>query len=223
MPDLPWNGEYIDNMGNLHLIETVPTAKPNVDGPVFADQITGETWGTNCPPPGCTSPLPMIAPRPAVYDFDRSDLCFAYPWLISSAPGGAIAYFGEIGTANDDMGSEVQTHILSAYAAASTAAAQTRPVLGDLILKAQQQYWANHNANVIAYSDYDSVARFWLGLDVFYGDPSLRLPALTKLKPEKLPNLKSPIIGVGPVKTQADALASIRSQPFRGANMADTG
>ncbi len=215
IPDLPWNGEYVDDAGNQHLIEVVPTAKPNVDGPVFVDHITGETWGTNCPPPGCTSPLPMIAPRPAAYDFDRSDLCFAYPWLISSAPGGAIAYYGEIGTANDNMGSELQTHLLSAYAAASTPTAQTRPVLGDLILKAQQQYWANHNTNVIAYADYDSVARFWLGLDVFYGDPSLRLPALTKLKPEKLPGLEQKIIGAGPMQTQADALASIRSQPFQ--------
>jgi len=59
------------------------------------------------------------------------------------------------------------------------------------------------------------VARFWLGLDVFYGDPSLRLPALTKLKPEKLPGLEQQITGPGPVKTQKDALASIRSQPFR--------
>ena len=167
--DHPWNAEYVDVAGIRHNFGPYPGAKPGVDGPVIKDAISGQLWGVNCS--GC-NPLPLISPKPNVYDYDRgADLCFAYPWLIANAPGGGIAYFGEVGVAEDPMGAELEKYLLAAYVTASS------PILGDLYLKAQQQYWGKHQT-LQPNQDYHSVPRFYLGWMVFFGDPSLRLPPL---------------------------------------------
>jgi hypothetical protein len=179
--DLPWNAQYIDVLGNRQSttgnhgpFSIFPNAQPGVNGPVITDKSTGQIWGVNCAPPGCT-PLPAVIPTPNAYDFDRSDGSFAHSWLIDSAPGGAIAYFGEMGVAEDQMGAELETYLLGWYARAQ------KPVLGDIYLSAQQEYWGNHQTDSGAGADFHSVSRFYLGWMVFFGDPSLRLPTILNL------------------------------------------
>jgi hypothetical protein len=112
---------------------------------------------------------PVILSRPNTYDYNRSDQGFAHPWLIENAPGGAIAYFGETGIAPDPMGGELETYVLAAYGS------KINPVLGDIYLEAQRQYWAKHQNDS---GTPISSPRFYLGWMVFFGDPSLRLPRI---------------------------------------------
>jgi hypothetical protein len=51
-------------------------------------------------------------------------------------------------------------------------------ILGDLYLTAQHKYWGNHQTDDGSSGDYHAVSRFYLGWLCFFGDPSLRLPAL---------------------------------------------
>jgi hypothetical protein len=177
--DLPWNASYMDTSGNPAAqqgnhgpFQVLTTAKPGIDGPVIVDTSTGKNWGVNCPPPGC-SPLPAMLPYPNAYDFDEGDQGFAYPWLIANAPGGAIAYFGEVSVATDIMGAELETYFLTLYGNESS------PILGDIYLRAQQQYWGAHqNDNGGQVGDFHSISRCYLGWITFFGDPSLRLPSL---------------------------------------------
>jgi len=180
--DLPWNAPYVSlsgdasaAAGNHGPFQQFPGSQPGVNGPVLIDELTGQRWGIDCAPPGCSS-LPAILPTPNAYDFNRPDQGFARSWLISHAPGGAIAYFGEVGIAEDQMGVELETYLLAAYSAA------INPVLGDIYLSAEQRYWGAHrNDNGSQVGDYHSVPRFYLGWMVFFGDPSLRLPQIVNL------------------------------------------
>ena len=167
----PDGAEYIDTSGNMHNFTLVPGATPG-GGPVITDTVNGQQWGV------CQTchPLPLQAPTPNAYDYDQSNLCLAYPWLIGNASGGAIAYFGEVGIAEDPMGAELEGYLLAAYVEETNPV----PILGDLYLSAQQKYWANHQTDNGTGGDYHSVSRFYLGWMVFFGDPSLRLPPLPR-------------------------------------------
>jgi hypothetical protein len=73
-------------------------------------------------------------------------------------------------------GVEWETYLLAAYTRESA------PVLGDIFLQAQQQYWGKHENDTGSTSaGYQSIARFYLGFKAFFGDPSLRLPSIVSL------------------------------------------
>lgn len=165
----PWDGEYVDVNDTHHSFQ------PG-DPPLIIDMMSGQSVqigsSAKCPE------SPYIMPKPNVYDFDRPNLCFAYSWLIANAPGGAMAYFGEIGIANDWMAVELETKVLATYGN------EFNPILGDIYLKAQRKYWGDHHKDPEggpsppASQDYQSLPRFFLGWMVFFGDPSLRLPRI---------------------------------------------
>ena len=212
--DHPFNGEYVDVAGIYHNFVPYSTALPGVDGPVIEDTIQNQLWGVNCG--GCipiSVTSPFISPKPNVYDYDRggTDQCFAYPWLIANAPGGGIAYFGEIGIAEDPMAVELETYLLAEYVSTSKPGASS-PILGDLYLKAQQQYWANHQTFNLNQDEYHSVPRFYLGWMVFFGDPSLRMPELV-LPPPPRPPVH---LACEEIATQITALESEISAALRG-------
>jgi hypothetical protein len=173
---MPWDMECVDTLGTHHFFV--------VDGPTVTDKSTGQKW-LSCPP-GDTCKIPRVTiPTPNAYDFDRGDQGFAYPWLIANAPGGAIAYFGEMGySAENPPGTELMSSMLKSYAQAP----ESKPILGDIYLKAQQQYWGKrHNDTTIVDVWCDpkngkfcncSIPRMYLGYMVFFGDPSLRLPPI---------------------------------------------
>ena len=127
--NLPWGITYQDTSGTRHLLQSVPETMSGQTGPAIQDLITGQQWGTGCAPPAGCLPLPMNPPVPNPYSLDQGpDPCFSYPWLISSAPGGGIVYFGESCVAVDQMGVELETYILQGYAATAG------PVLGDICI-----------------------------------------------------------------------------------------
>jgi hypothetical protein len=167
--DCPWNSpEYVDVSGTRHQFRRPATTDGEIE-----DILTGKKWVLNssnsCPG------NPVILPKPNPYDFDRGlvgDQGFAHSWLIANAPGGGIAYFGEMGVAGDWMGVELETFMLGAYRS------EFNPILGDIYLKAQQQYWEKHQTD--PGKDVSS-PRFFLGWMVFFGDPSLRLPRISNL------------------------------------------
>jgi hypothetical protein len=164
---LPWVDDYVDTLGIRH-------GPFRIEGSVLVDRSTGEKWGVNCPPGDTCKTPPATLPTPNAYDYDRPDQGFARSWLIANAPGGAMACFGEIGTAEDQMGVELEKYMLASYVR------ESKPVLGDIYLKAQQQYWGNHQNDHGKSGDYHSISRLYLGWMVFFGDPSLRLPSILK-------------------------------------------
>lgn len=165
--DLPWNAQYVDSSGIRH-------GPFSVNGPLFLDRSTGEQWGVNCPPGDTCKTPPATLPTPNAYDYDRPDQGFARSWLIANAPGGAIAYFGETGIAEDQMGVELEKYMFASYVR------ESKSVLGDIYLKAQQQYWGNHQNDHGRGPDFHSISRLYLGWMVCFGDPSLRLPPIMK-------------------------------------------
>ena len=172
IPGFPWAGQYADAAGITHSISPYPTARPGVDGPAIRDVDTSQTWGLNCPPPGVpvSASAPFVTPVPRVYDLtSRSDASCAYQWTIASAPGGGIAYFGEMSVSPPPMGQSVETSMLADYAAS------TSPVLGDIYLHGQQLYWAAHQNE----TGVQTAPRIYLSFLSFFGDPSLRLHPLT--------------------------------------------
>jgi hypothetical protein len=114
----------------------------------------------------------VIVPKPNAYDFNRPDQGFASSWLLS---GGAIAYFGETIIMEDPPSAELETYLLAAYGH------QFKPILGDIYLTAQQQYWGAHENDTAFAGGYQSISRFYLGFMVFFGDPSPRLPPIVSL------------------------------------------
>jgi hypothetical protein len=74
-----------------------------------------------------------------------------------------------MGIAQDTYGHELESFLLANYID------EANPILGDLYLRAQQQYWPAHVSD-----GFQSGSRFFLGWMVFFGDPSLRMPSLTK-------------------------------------------
>jgi hypothetical protein len=109
----------------------------------------------------------LVAPKPNPYDFDRGNLNFAYPWLISYPQGGAIAYFGEVGTMEDWMAAELESYMLADYAGGQRN-------LGAIYLGAEREYW-KHHLDDMGRIDFHSISRFYLGFMVMFGDPSLRM------------------------------------------------
>ena len=81
-------------------------------------------------------------PRPNIYDIDRGHRALAYPCLIGNVPGGSIAYFGEMGVSPEWMGVELEKFMLESYAN------EYNPILGDIYLKAQRQYWYKHKVEL---------------------------------------------------------------------------
>jgi hypothetical protein len=174
IPDLPFNGDYVDSSGQRHgpLQIQAPSRGfsgfADLHGPIVSDGATGQQWALRQLPPGW-HPLPALVPTPDAYDYDRGDQGFAYTWLLGSAPGGAIAYFGEMGVTTDAQGKDLEKYILANYVD------EEDPILGDLVLKGQRSYWPNHNAK----EGFQSASRYYLGWMVFFGDPSLRMPRVT--------------------------------------------
>ena len=109
--DSPWNDEYVDVSGKRHKFVIPSSTDDHIQ-----DSVTGEKFKLDSSN-NCLS-KPVILPKPNSYDFDRGligDKGFAHPWLIGNAPGGAIAYFGEIGTAPDTMAVELETYMFQTY------------------------------------------------------------------------------------------------------------
>lgn len=121
----------------------------------------------------------MTAPRPSPYDVERSGggkFGFAYDWLITPTNDGAIAYFGEVGIAEDWMGAELESYLLLQYQVGNR-------VLGSIYMQGERSYCTAHrNDNGTTYfydglplGEYRGPARFYLGWMTFFGDPSLRM------------------------------------------------
>jgi hypothetical protein len=186
--DPPWNTKYASVQRNpagqqeVHGPFTfVGQGGPlgHAVGPIIKDETTNEVWGVNCAHMGC-KPLPAKVPTPDAYALDPGDFGFAQTWLITNAPGGAIAYFGETVTNNaTDTAAELEGWMLDEYLTESKASHTSRPVLGDIYLKAQQQTWNKHRGDL----DYFSTPRLFLGIMTLFGDPSLRLPNLSNIPP----------------------------------------
>jgi len=163
--EAPFDSEYVDVAGIRHKFAPAPGADPkNPSIPAMIDTLSGQTWGAHCA--GC-NPLPLIAPAPNPYDFDRASSNFAYPWLFSYPQGGAIAYFGEIGVMEPQMSAEFETYMLRAYT-------QGQRNLGEIYLNAEVEYW-KHHIDDPGTVDRHSVSRLFLGFLVMFGDPSLRM------------------------------------------------
>ena len=112
VPGAPWHGPYVNTTGTTRSIGPANGAQPGLPGPAIADTDTGQTWGLDCPPPGVSvsASSPFVTPPPRAYDLPgRADPSCAYLWTIASAPGGGIAYFGEMSVAPDTMGQELET------------------------------------------------------------------------------------------------------------------
>jgi hypothetical protein len=163
--EAPLDGEYVDVTGARHRFALAPGADPDKPtAAAFVDNVSRRTWGVNCA--GC-NPTPLVAPKPNPYDFDRGNLNFAYPWLISYPQGGAIAYFGEVGTMEDWMAAELESYMLADYAGGQRN-------LGAIYLGAEREYW-KHHLDDMGRIDFHSISRFYLGFMVMFGDPSLRM------------------------------------------------
>jgi len=163
--EAPFDSEYVDVTGAHHRFVPAPGADPNNPSiPAMTDRISGQTWGDNCP--GC-NPLPLKAPPPNPYDFDRPSANFAYPWLFGFPQGGAIAYFGEVGILEPQMAAELETYMLADYA-------RGERNLGAIYLQAEREYWKHHidDPGVV---DHHSPSRLYLGFMVMFGDPTLRM------------------------------------------------
>jgi hypothetical protein len=102
---------------------------------------------------------------PNPYEGSRS---FASDWLFSST--GAIAYFGEVGVAQNNWGTDLGQRMLARYAAGNF-------TLGDIWRGGQERYWRDfpNRGEVIGAS------RIYLGFMTFFGDPSLRLRTQYKM------------------------------------------
>jgi Peptidase family C25 len=181
MPNVPWNGysgevTSTDNKGVTRgPFEVNPKATPGAPGIVITDTATGRKWGFNTPG---SDPLPVSTPKPAPLNVSVS--CCANQWLFDSAPGGAIAYIGDHCVSNDSYPAEIETHLLSTYVGLPS---DSVVVLGDSYLFAQRQYWAGSHsgdATTSGLNDYHGIPRLYLGWMVLFGDPSLRLPRITR-------------------------------------------
>jgi hypothetical protein len=178
MTNVPWDGPFLDVDGNMSGPYSIdPSAKPNHNGPVIHDgNSPGKTWGVGT---GFTQ-LPVTIPSPGALNVNND--CLGHTWTIESAPGGGIVYIGEHCETNDMPGSEMETSVLTGYHELA-AAGYSIPVLGDMFLRAQQAYWANHIFDGNSQSlDYHSIPRLFLGWVVYFGDPSLRMPIITDFK-----------------------------------------
>jgi hypothetical protein len=165
--DFPWNGQYMDVQGTKHQFRRPATTDGYIEDILNQPKKWLLTSSNSCPS------NPVIMPKPNPYDFDRGlvgDQGFAHSWLIANAPGGGIAYFGEMGVSEDWMAVELETYVLAAYHN------EVNPILGDVYLKGQRQYWVNHQSDQPGTPE--SSLRFFLGWMVFFGDPSLRLPRI---------------------------------------------
>jgi peptidase C25-like protein len=163
--EAPFDYDYVDVAGVRHKFAFAPGADPrNPSIPAVIDSATGERWGGHCA--GCR-PLPLVTPKPDPYDIDRGAFNFAYPWLFGFPDGGAIAYFGEIGIMEPQMAAELETYMLASYV-------RGERNLGAIYLGAERQYWAHHidDRGIV---DHHSPSRLYLGFEVMFGDPSLRL------------------------------------------------
>jgi Peptidase family C25 len=164
--EAPFDNEYADTSGVHHSFVPAPGADPdNPSIPAMVDKVSGQGWGAKCQ--GC-NPVPLVAPKPNPYDFDRGgNLNFSYPWLIRYPQGGAIAYFGEIGVMESWIGAEFETYMLAAYQSGER-------VLGSIYGQGARDYWRHHLGDSGA-TDFHSISRLYLGFLVFFGDPSLRV------------------------------------------------
>jgi hypothetical protein len=201
MANLPWGQEFVDTAGNHRGPFVVDKdATSTGDGPVlYEGEQTASTqprqeWGVG-PEFAETAPpnqlqgkwsLPVDLPMPNVYNTPHT--CIGRTWVIDSAPGGAIAYFGlhDVAVPGPDL--EMEEYLLGSYLEVASNAPPPSseepgisPVLGDLYLQAQQSYWWKHQGDAADRhkGDYHSIPRLYLGWFVFFGDPSLRLPVIS--------------------------------------------
>lgn len=109
---------------------------------------------------------PMItAELPHPYDFaNRKTRTFARAWLCAARGGGAIAYFGETTTCQNNWAVDLEVEMLRAYVRGVS-------VLGAIWMAGQQEYWKrNHNSE-----NQIGAPRIYLTYMTLFGDPSLRL------------------------------------------------
>ena len=220
MNNVPWQGawtnpRYIDVNGVTRGPFMVnPSATPGSPGVVITDSSTNQKWGLDTP--GC-DPLPVPTPKPAPLNIAND--CFAGPWLFDNSPGGAIAYIGDHCVAPDTYPARIENYLLTAYAEA------VNPVLGDLYLSAQRQYWAgpdSHDAATSGLTDYHGIPRLYLGWMVFFGDPSLRVPSLTGRLAQRIGNFDEDMVteilvssswGIAILKQQSATMTAVAAIP----------
>jgi hypothetical protein len=179
MTNTPWGDETSIDVDGVTRGPFVvdSSASPGSAGLVITDTATGQKWGNGTP--GC-NPLPVPTPAPAALNVPNS--CCANPWLFDDAPGGGIAYIGDHCVAPDSYPAEIEGYLLDAYVGSTSVA----PVLGDLFLSAQRQYWggaASQIASTKGLGDYHGIPRLYLGWLLFFCDPSLRLPSIPTASP----------------------------------------
>lgn len=158
---IPPVGPYADLAGNFQWY-WMDTSKP--DGQqIWAEDQNGNNLGF------ITKPLTV--PTPNAYDIIGSpDQTVACAWLFN-ANGGSIAYFGEILTMPDDLGTQLQRDLVTTLASNLGGAVTA---LGDAWLIAQRSYWQNNSGDDNA-ADTFTHPRVFLGIMTFFGDPSLQL------------------------------------------------
>jgi hypothetical protein len=110
---------------------------------------------------------PLTVPVPGPYDLPAShNRTLACAWLFNP-DGGAIAYFGEAVVCEDDKGRDLQKDVFGSLRSPAR-------TLGDVWLSGEQKYHRDNSRN----GEVFRAPRIFLGIMTFFGDPSLRLPAL---------------------------------------------
>lgn len=110
---------------------------------------------------------PLSVPPPGPYDRPTAhNRTFACAWLFNP-DGGAIAYFGEAVVCEDDKGRDLQKNVFASLRSPAR-------TIGDVWLSGQQKYHRDNAQN----GEVFRAPRIFLGIMTFFGDPSLRLPAL---------------------------------------------
>jgi len=109
---------------------------------------------------------PITVPVPHSYDFPNVSAArtFAHAWLCGSATGGAIAYSGATLV---HQGGEYGADLFLR----SVRQAGALNILGDIWVKAQRDYFSDR----LHMDDILGSPRIYLGVQILFGDPSLRL------------------------------------------------
>jgi hypothetical protein len=195
-PNLPWSAAFNDAEDNPRGRFAGNPPEPGLLLPGLSEILAYEgsappnqsqSWGTGIdylrpqPSPYTVSggwSTPVLLPPPGAYQ--PASGCIGKSWILDSATGGAIAYFGVHDVAPPGPDIEIDKYLLQDLLANNAAARDTgtQQILGDLYLTAQRTYWEAHqgDAATAQAGDYHSIPRLYLGWMMLLGDPSLRLP-----------------------------------------------